>query len=565
MQFQYSLFFCFVLFFFLNTILFSSPKLGEEEIRNSVKIDFLNRNAKRATGKIKQENRRIGYKLYELISAPNSMGSEEVSGFRIQRFQNIENKFGADVLSVHKSVKYGHIHSLERVLSAYLEKAFLYSEYEAEVLSRYILYYNAIHRKDIEYIQKKYSKDVIRNIEEENIGISKTYKNWAGRTSLVIPIEGFPGTKVKRRIVLDEIEKEVGDLIEKSREGKEDKEELERLIQKQKEKDEWLSKQKKKANEDDLTITDPSHKNSNLQDKETSKTLDDKEEIILKKAGPKKKEEKDKKEPSVIELELENKQLEKEKKRIENEKDSLKQNIKNKKNENDAFLDKNKELEEDTQRKTSENRDLKENIHRIKKENLSLKQVLDEKESKYYEKGKYTDNVIDGKIYFMKIIKYVPEIERYNNEIYLIDPLKDDVVIKSDYNNICSKSFKKFGKNLIMIGYTDGQFRLVLLNRYNLRLQSSSEAKLYLHSPVEISEKSMQVYAFEDEGGRFFIAKYDKNLKLLHRSKVEVQPDSEITFYGEKIYLSSRGEEGKEPEILIFKKSDLTLLKKIKP
>ncbi len=69
------------------------------------------------------------------------------------------------------------------------------------------------------------------------------------------------------------------------------------------------------------------------------------------------------------------------------------------------------------------------------------------------------------------------------------------------------------------------------------------------------------LYAIENLDGKFYLTRFDKNLKSLTRSKEEINPDSNISFYGTKIYVSGKNENG-QVEFKIFNKEDLSFVKK---
>jgi hypothetical protein len=101
--------------------------------------------------------------------------------------------------------------------------------------------------------------------------------------------------------------------------------------------------------------------------------------------------------------------------------------------------------------------------------------------------------------------------------------------------------------------------KLVFLKKNDLKIVGNSEVNVYHKTPIEI--RGDFLYAIENLDGKFYLTRFDQNLKSLTRSKEEVNPDSIITFYDNKIYVSSKKENG-QIEFKVFKKEDLSFIKK---
>lgn len=85
------------------------------------------------------------------------------------------------MISVLEDSDFGHINSIQRILTGFVKLNFGYDDKNSDILATYILYYNAIHRKDKSYISKKYSNSVIKFVTPQSIGISKRYSEWPGK------------------------------------------------------------------------------------------------------------------------------------------------------------------------------------------------------------------------------------------------------------------------------------------------------------------------------------------------------------------------------------------------
>ncbi|NBU99099.1 MAG: hypothetical protein EBS19_12970, partial [Spirochaetia bacterium] len=86
-----------------------------------------------------------------------------------------------------------------------------------------------------------------------------------------------------------------------------------------------------------------------------------------------------------------------------------------------------------------------------------------------------------------------------------------------------------------------------------------SDSGIYPKSPLEVFDNF--IYAIEFENGKYYLSRFDANLKRMTRSDQEILPDSTITVFGKKIYINARVEGG-FVEIRVFNKDDLKFIKK---
>lgn len=189
----------------------SKAPLGESEIKGSKKIEFINRSLRKASDEIIQENTEIGRKLAETLAKENTA---TVDGVKIQRIlPGADGKLGADILTLSESQSFDHVNSIVRIIASYVEKSFQYKVGNAETLAQYILYYNATHRKDSKFFTKKYTEGVITATSPDKLGIDTVYKNWPGKTQIIIPIEGNILKDSGKDLTTDELEKDVNKTV----------------------------------------------------------------------------------------------------------------------------------------------------------------------------------------------------------------------------------------------------------------------------------------------------------------------------------------------------------------
>ena len=121
-------------------------------------------------------------------------------------------------------------------------------------------------------------------------------------------------------------------------------------------------------------------------------------------------------------------------------------------------------------------------IKKVEKELAVVKQELAKKVEAEAKKKEFSENVIDGKIVFLKVVKYDTAEGHFNSELHLIDPAKDDAVLKSDFNKICSRQFKEFGNNIVVVGFKDGhkdEHQLYLMSKTDLKEVGKSTSNVF--------------------------------------------------------------------------------------
>jgi len=103
------------------------------------------------------------------------------------------DKLDADILFIGPDATVDHITNLRRIISAFLSSAYGYSEKDADTLAVFVTVYNAVYRGKYDVYQSKYKSIVMDNLSQENCGLSTTYKEWAGKSEIVIPLYNVDG------------------------------------------------------------------------------------------------------------------------------------------------------------------------------------------------------------------------------------------------------------------------------------------------------------------------------------------------------------------------------------
>ena len=102
-------------------------------------------------------------------------------------------KLDADIFILEAGAEVDDVVNIIRMVSGYLQVAYNYSPADAQVLARFIVYYNAVFRGNLTYLGGVYKTIVMGNVTAENAGIATKYTEWAGKTRMLIPLS--PGAQ----------------------------------------------------------------------------------------------------------------------------------------------------------------------------------------------------------------------------------------------------------------------------------------------------------------------------------------------------------------------------------
>jgi hypothetical protein len=94
----------------------------------------------------------------------------------------------ADILILGPNAAVDHIRNLRHIISAYLSAQYGYSAPDAATLATFITVYNAVYRGKISDFSQKYKNVVMQYLTPEAAGLSTNYRDWPGKTQIVIPL-----------------------------------------------------------------------------------------------------------------------------------------------------------------------------------------------------------------------------------------------------------------------------------------------------------------------------------------------------------------------------------------
>ncbi len=97
----------------------------------------------------------------------------------------------ADILVLNENAGVDHIKNLRRIVTGFLQAAYDYNQSDAETIATFVTVYNAVYRNQISVFQERYKPAVLSYLDEDKVGLSTNWEDWAGKTQIVIPLNGM--------------------------------------------------------------------------------------------------------------------------------------------------------------------------------------------------------------------------------------------------------------------------------------------------------------------------------------------------------------------------------------
>jgi hypothetical protein len=101
---------------------------------------------------------------------------------------SVKEKLDADIFVIGPEATVDHIDNMRRIIASYLTAAYAYSDSDAATIATFVTVYNAVYRGKPDTFRDKYKDAVTKNLIPDKVGIALDYKEWPGRTQLVIPL-----------------------------------------------------------------------------------------------------------------------------------------------------------------------------------------------------------------------------------------------------------------------------------------------------------------------------------------------------------------------------------------
>lgn len=424
-------------------------------------------------------------------------------------------KFDADILFIGADATVDHITNLRRIISAYLSSAYGYSEADADTLSVFITVYNAVYRGKLDTFQNKYKTVVVKNLSSANCGLSVNYKDWPGKSEIVIPLYDVKNgglstvdtsvisdSKVvssmkedddmnveSRKEMVDIKEREADEASEKAKEAQKTAVEEQKKAKEEKQKTEEV---KKEAEEAQKTAEDK------------QKTAEEKQKIA--EENPQDKEAQ--KEAEEAKEEAEEAQAVAEEKQEELEQQEAKQEEQEQKAE---------EAKEEAKEQQSR-ADIKQNEAQSERKEIAKDQ--NEIQKKEAEEAKMP---MEYGIVLTDETEMLSRLVKFNKET-------GEVIKNSPVSVIRNRTIYKAEEYYIAIAGEDvknGAIKLVSIDPESMEIVGESENTIAKDSVL--IQDGADYYCVVDEKGKFFVAKFGDDLSLKLKSSVEVKSCTPIT------------------------------------
>ncbi|MBX7057566.1 MAG: hypothetical protein K1X75_05825 [Leptospirales bacterium] len=518
----------------------SSPQIDREEVRVAP-VNFINRNNTPFTNQQRAQDLRAGETMADTVVANQQ---DDRAGITVRRIYNADQQgFGADVFIIKPNATYGHINRIQRVITGYLMKAFEYNQADAEVLSRFILYYNARQRGQMDRLKDRYSAAVIESLDPASAGIDRSYRNWAGRSQIILPLRQSAVRPGGQDLNNAEIQRETGNAPEQ------EKTQANQVIDNRNRDEQGKLEQKAEENRQQQQQNQQAQNEVTQQQQETGRRIQQLNQDPVRNADQIKQEQQKQEELTNKQEELQQKQeqLKQEEQQIQQQKQEVAQN-----QQQPAAQDQNKPASADEQKK-------EEQVAANQQQQPAAQEQKPEEAA---------GNVVGSKILFLRVLRYLNN-GHYNNELWTIDAERDDTLFRGPYANICGRNFTVIeGQGVLVIGYNganheDGNHHLVLLDPETLAEKKTTEQVVFWRTPIWQFRDA--IYAIQEDNGQFYLARFKNDLTFEARSSEPISMNSDVTFFQNKIYVTGKAPSGDATNIKVFNLDDLRHLKTIDP
>ena len=415
--------------------------------------------------------------------------------------ENETGKLDADILYVGSEATVDHINNLRRIISAYLVSAYGYSEKDADTISVFITVYNAVYRGKIDTFKSKYKNVVIQNLSTENCGLSVNYKDWPGKSEIVIPLYDVNNgglstvdtSVISDSSVVDSMKEDDDKNVESRKEMVDIKErEADAASEKAKEAQKEATKEQKKLDEEKKKTEE-----TKKEAKEAEKKAEEKQKVADENPNDKKAQEEAKEAKKEAE---EKKQAADDQQKKQDEQQAKTEEAKQEAKEQQALADK-KESEAQKERK-----EIAKDQAEVQKKEAEQARMNTEFGIILSDEANMLSRLVKFNIENGEVVKNSPVAQIRNRTVY-----KEG----DDFIAIAGENSKK------------GAVKLVTISPETLEISAESDN--------EIAEDSVLVqdgsdyYCVVNEGGKYYLAKFSGDLSLKLKSEIQVKSGTPVT------------------------------------
>ena len=415
--------------------------------------------------------------------------------------ENESGKLDADILYIGANATVDHITNLRRIISAYLVSAYGYSEKDADTISVFITVYNAVYRGKLDTFKSKYKNVVIQNLSAENCGLSTTYKEWPGKSEIVIPLYDVNNgglSTVDTSVISDSsVVKSMKEDDDKNVESRKEMVDI-----KEREADEASAKAQeaqKKAVTEQKKLDEEKKKTEETKKEaeEAKKTAEEKQKIADE--NPDDKEAQKEAEEAKEEAEEKEKAAEEQQQKQE-EQQAKTEEAKQEAKEQQARADK-KETEAQNERK-----EIAKDQAEVQKKEAAQALMSTEFGIILADEANMLSRLVKFNIQNGEVVKNSPVAQIRNRTVY------------KDGNNFIAIAGENAG---------NGSVKLVTISPENLEISAESDNQIAEDSVLVQDGK--EYYCVTEENGSFYLAKFGGDLALKLKSQIQVKSATPVT------------------------------------
>lgn len=506
-------------------------EVDENELKSTGTIDtvvFVNYTGPHAKIDSLSSIKKIGSDLGTVIAADPEKMTNTGAANKYSVIHAIDpsesGKLDADILLIGPNATVDHIKNLRYIIASYLSSAYGYSEQDAETVAVFVTVYNAVYRGNTEYFAKKYKNIVNSNLTADKCGLALNYKDWPGKSQIVIPLYDVKGglssvdTSVisdkevvkhmqedddknveSRKQMVDIKEREAEDATEKAQEAQKKAVEEQKKLQEEKQKTQEVKKEAETAKKEAEQAKKVAEENPN--DKKAQEEAAKKQEVAEEKQEELKAQEE--------------KQAEQEEKTEEAKETAA---------EKQAVADK----------KTNEAQEERKEIAKDQQEVIE----------------KAIKDAATPAVYGMELT----DEDQLLSTLIKVNSQNGQIIKTSPVTYIRNRTMFQAGENFIAIAGENkgnGAVKLVLLSSDTMEI--TAESNEIVHENSVLIQDGTDYYCVIQDGKNWVLAKYDQELTLNLKSPVPLMSSTPISITEAGILVT-----GAKGYVKLLDKSDLT-------
>lgn len=433
-------------------------------------------------------------------------------------------KLDADILLIGPNATVDHIKNLRYIIASYLSSAYGYSEQDAETVAVFVTVYNAVYRGNTEYFAKKYKNIVNSNLTADKCGLALNYKDWPGKSQIVIPLYDVKGglSSVDTSVISDkEVVKHMQEDDDKNVESR--KQMVDIKEREAEEATEKAQEAQKKAVEEQKKLQEEKQKTQEVKkEAETAKKeAEQAKKVAEKNPNDKKAQEEAAKKQEVAEEKQEELKAQEEKQAEQEEKT---EEAKETAAEKQAVADK----------KTNEAQEERKEIAKDQQEVIE----------------KAIRDAATPAVYGMELT----DEDQLLSTLIKVNSQNGQIIKTSPVTYIRNRTMFQAGENFIAIAGENkgnGAVKLVLLSSDTMEI--AAESNEIVHENSVLIQDGTDYYCVIQDGKNWVLAKYDQELTLNLKSPVPLMSSTPVSITEAGILVT-----GAKGYVKLLDKSDLT-------